>query len=146
MLRIYNKTPILSIGLDKLTLGSVLLFSSQCVLAAQGEVYKTSSLALSQIGNVITGLIFVLLVFVGLVFLLKRVSGVGTTSSGKLQLVDTVTVGVKEKLFLVKVCDEYLLLSLSAGKLEKLQYLGSKAEIQEADNDDFKTQLQQVVS
>ncbi len=73
----------------------------------------TEVVSISQIINLLGGLVIVLLVFFAVVFLLKRLSGLNGVGRGHMKMVDTMHIGTKERLLIIKVTDKHLLLGVS---------------------------------
>ena len=86
-----------------------------------------NAVSVSQIINLLAGLALVLLVFFAVIFLLKRLSGLNGLNKGHIKIVDAMHLSTKERLLIVKVTNEYLLLGLSPQGIHPLHVL----------NDDF---------
>jgi len=91
--------------------------------AADKELGQTIPISSGQILNLITGLILVLVVFFCIAYILRRVSGMGGVSRGNIKIVDSLHLGTKERLVLVKVADTYMLLGVSAGNINPLHVI-----------------------
>lgn len=65
-------------------------------------------------------LILVLGIFMAFVWLLRKSAGLGLTNKGQLAIVSGLSLGVREKLVLVKVGEKQLLLGVTAGRIDKL--------------------------
>ncbi len=94
------------------------------LMAAEPVKSAVEAVSVSQIINLLAGLALVLLVFFAVVFLLKRVSGFHGMNKGHMKMVDTMHLGTKERLLIVRVNNEYLLLGLSPQGIHPLHVLG----------------------
>lgn len=79
--------------------------------------------SVSRVASLVLGLLVVLAVFLLLVLLLKKLSGTRGPGKGNMQLIDTMHLGSKERLVIVRVIDEYLLLGVSAQGINRLEAL-----------------------
>ncbi|MCZ6526953.1 MAG: flagellar biosynthetic protein FliO [Gammaproteobacteria bacterium] len=104
-----------------------LLLFPQLLMAAEPGRSVASAVSVSQIINLLAGLVLVLLVFFAVIFLLKRLSGLNGLNKGHIKIVDAMHLSTKERLLIVKVTNEYLLLGLSPQGIHPLHVL----------NDDF---------
>lgn len=103
------------------TLVLIVLFLFSQSLTAQESVRPVAeAIAFSQIVNLLAGLIVVLLAFFALAFLLKRFSGFNGTNRGYMKIVDSMHLGAKERLLIVKVTDKHLLLGVSPQGIHQL--------------------------
>ncbi len=100
--------------------------------AADAVKPAVEAISFSQIVNLLGGLIFVLMIFFLVVFLLKRVSGFNGLSKGHLQIVDALHLGTKERLLIVRVNKQHLLIATSAQGIQPLHVI--EGELQSAEN------------
>ncbi len=100
-----------------------LLFFPSLLMAAAPARSATEAVSASQIVSLLAGLVLVLMVFFIIVYLLKRVSGLHGMNKGHMKIVDTMHLGTKERLLIVKVTNEYLLLGISAQGIHPLHVL-----------------------
>lgn len=77
------------------------------------------------IGGALVGLLLVLGLILGLAWLLKRMPGVGLglRANDQLRVVSSLSVGTKERLLVVEVGGEQLLVGVSAGSINTLHRL-----------------------
>jgi len=95
-----------------------------------------------QIMNLLLGLVIVILVFLGVVFLLKRLSGFNGVGRGYMKLIDTLPVSTRERLLLVKVVDTYMVLGVSPGRINTLHVLADGIPDETtAQSGDFRAQM-----
>ncbi len=78
---------------------------------------------MSQLLQVLGSLILVLLVFAGLVLLMKRFSALRGVATGHLRIVEALSLGSRDRLLLVQIGDRQLLLGQSPGRLQTLYVL-----------------------
>lgn len=80
-------------------------------------------LSLTHLLQVLGSLILVLLVFVGLVLLMKRFSGLRGMSGGRLRIIEALSLGTRDRLLLVQLGETQLLLGQSPGRIQTLHIL-----------------------
>ena len=85
----------------------------------------------SQIISLFLGLIVVLGIFFLVTYLLKRFTGIKGFDHGHMKIVDAMHLGAKEKLVIVKVLDQHILLGISSQGINKLQELEASSELQQ---------------
>lgn len=76
-----------------------------------------------QVGRMIAGLLFMIVVIVGLAALLRRVNGLQRSLPGAIRVVSVTSVGARERLMLVEVGGRQLLLGAAPGRIETLLVL-----------------------
>jgi len=80
-------------------------------------------LSLTHVLQVSGALILVLLIFAGLVLLMKRFSGLGGVSGEHLRIVEVLSLGTRDRLLLVQLGETQLLLGQSPGRIQTLHVL-----------------------
>jgi flagellar protein FliO/FliZ len=107
--------------LSKYTLyiGLLLLFCSN-INAAEHLATSSEAINLSDYLKVILGLAFVVGLFLVSAFLFKRYGNTSMAGRGQIRLVDGLHLGNRERLVLVELKDKQILLSVTAGKISKL--------------------------
>jgi len=80
-------------------------------------------LAGTNIIQMIGGLIFVLILVFAIAWLLRRVGGVSLTGGGALKVVGGMSMGSRDRVVLLQVGDEQLLLGVSPGRVQTLHVL-----------------------
>jgi flagellar protein FliO/FliZ len=70
--------------------------------------------------QVFGGLLAVLLVFAGLAFLLRRLTGTRASGGGRIRVVDGLMLGARDRLVLVQVGETEILLGLTPGRIQPL--------------------------
>lgn len=110
---------------------SVLALLPATVLAAAPAAAPATSVGVSQFAQVFGALILILGLIFGLGFFAQRLR-LGRGASGRhLRIVDALALGTRERLLLVDVAGERVLLGVAAGRIERLHVLppGAAAEI-----------------
>jgi flagellar protein FliO/FliZ len=104
-------------------LGFVLLKPSVSVGITTDNATTVKTLATGDILNWSIGLVIVLGLFFLLAWLMKKLSGGTVAGSGKMQILGGLSLGMREKIVLLKVGDQQLVLGVSPGRIEKLHVL-----------------------
>ncbi|WP_454255329.1 flagellar biosynthetic protein FliO [Pseudomonas sp. Marseille-Q8238] len=106
---------------------SLLLAAPMSVLADTPAAQVATPLATSNIGGQLVQLLLGLLLVIGLIFVLawvmRRVQQIGPRSGQVIKLVASQALGPRDRLLLVEVGGEQLLLGLSAGRITPLHVL-----------------------
>ena len=106
---------------------SLLLAAPMSVLADTPAAQAATPLATSNIGGQLVQLLLGLLLVIGLIFVLawvmRRVQQIGPRSGQVIKLVASQALGPRDRLLLVEVGGEQLLLGLSAGRITPLHVL-----------------------
>ncbi len=95
-------------------------------------------------------LIIVLAIFAGLIWLLRKVGGFSIAGKNQLAVISGLSLGMREKLVLVKVGEKQLLLGVTPGRVDKLLELEGDSRLfqnqaQSAAIDTFASKLQQAL-
>lgn len=112
-------------------------------LEAQGPV-MVSTVSYTDVLRWMLGLVFVLVIFGGLAWLLRKASGFSINQKSQLAVISGLSLGMREKLVLVKVGEKQLLLGVTPGRVDKLMELEGEARLflEQADDDMFSKKLQ----
>ena len=80
--------------------------------------------------KLVLGLIAVIGLFSALAWLVRRfgISGFAHSSTGELKILETISVGSRERLIIVQVGDDKLLLGITAGQINKLHSMNSNTK------------------
>ena len=113
---------------------SLLLLAPLTALAAEPATKAvTTPLAGSDVGGQLVQLMLGLLLVVGLIFalawLLRRVQQIGPRSNQAIKLVASQALGPRDRLLLVQVGDEQILLGISAGRITPLHVLKEPVQV-----------------
>jgi flagellar protein FliO/FliZ len=113
---------------------SLLLLAPLTVLAAEPVARPVPG---GDIGGQLMQLLFGLLLVIGLIFalawLLRRVQQIGPRGNQAIKLVASQTLGPRDRLLLVQVGGEQILLGISAGRITPLHVLKEPVHLAEAE-------------
>lgn len=114
--------------------------------AVFAEEEKTSLMEPLSIGSmlqVFAGLAAVLLLFGGLVFVLKRMGSFRQNQGGRMHVVDGVSVSARDRILLIQVGDKQVLVGVSPGGISPMTVFDEPViSLQEANENGFAGQLQ----
>lgn len=121
-------------------------------LADETEVQKQSAKVVSyaDVLQWVFALIIVLAIFAFFIWLLRKSGNLSFAGKNQLTIVSGLSLGMREKLVLVKVGDKQLLLGVTPGRVDKLLELEGDSRLfqQQTDSDEsglFGKKLQQVL-
>ena len=80
----------------------------------------------------LVGLGVVVLCIIGLAWLLKRAGGLQSSAHGALRVIDGVALSTRERLVLVQVGEEQVLLGVAPGRVNRLHVLAEPLQTQDA--------------
>lgn len=126
----------------------VIFLSSQPLYAdlvqkSAPEVADTTDLTVSLL-KVVGGLLLVVLAILGSAWLYRRYGNLAPISNDALKVIGGVSMGQKERVVLMQVGEEQILLGVSPGRIQRLHVLQNNIEITAQDNSKdkaFSTQL-----
>ena len=125
----------------------VFFLISDAAIAADSLTVNSEPGSISQILNLVLGLIIVLIIFFCVTFLLKRVSGMNGISSGYMKVIDALHLSARERIVLVKVADIYMLLGISSGGINALHVITEPFPKElESSQSNVKTRFQEMLS
>lgn len=91
-------------------------------------------LAGGSMAQVALGLLFVLSLIIGMAWLLKRVGGFSVAGNGALKILGGLSMGSRERVVLMQVGEEQILIGVSPGRIQTLHVLNKPVRV-----DDKKT-------
>lgn len=102
-------------------------------LLAAGSPVKpiVDPLAGTNVIQMIVGLIFVLILVFAIAWLVRRVGGVSLTGGGALKVISGMSMGSRERVVLLQVGEEQLLLGVSPGRVQTLHVLEKPIEVEQ---------------
>jgi len=110
-----------------------------------------SVLSLATVGQWLVSLLLVLAIFAGLAWLLRRSGTLTRSEKGQLSVIAGLSIGMRERLVLVRVGDKQLLLGVTPGRIDKLLELDGDARlfvgdpIAGAEGETFADKLQRLI-
>jgi len=104
-------------------LGFVLLTPSVSVGFTSNKATAVKTIATGDILNWSIGLVIVLGLFFLLAWVMKKLNGGSISGSGQMQVLGGLSLGMREKIVLLKVGNQQLILGVSPGHIEKLHVL-----------------------
>ena len=96
----------------------------------------------------LAGLGVVVLCIVGLAWLLKRAGGLQASARGALRVIDGVALSTRERLVLVQVGEQQVLLGVAPGRVNAVHVLDQPVQTEttsEAPSESFATRLREVI-
>jgi len=101
----------------------------------------------TDILNLLLGLGMVIAIFLALAWLLKRLSGASVISSGYLKVIDTLHLGTREKVILIKAAGSYIVLGIVPGSIRPLHILTeAPPDTSTGPQPDFKARLRGLLA
>jgi len=112
----------------------VLLFYSVSSLAAENTSVKTikapiDPLSGTNIFQMVAGLLLVLMLVMVIAWMVRRVGGVSLTGGSALSVIGGMSMGARERIVLLQVGEEQILIGVSPGRIQKLHILDKPIEI-----------------
>jgi len=129
----------------------ILLLVSATSFAADAEPASVG-IATADILTVLAGLVLVLAVIVACAWLIKRMGGMHTGSTGTIKVITVMPVGTRERLALVEIGGQQLLLGITAQQITTLHTFDEPVVDTAADlikgknNSEFAQKLHQFMS
>lgn len=113
----------------------ILLINTTSLLALENAKTITTKPAIdplsgSNVFQMVAGLVLVLFLVIAVAWLVKRVGGVTMAGGGALSIVGGMSMGARERVVLIQVGDEQLLIGVSPGRIQKLHVLDKPIDIQ----------------
>lgn len=106
----------------------ILVFIPEDVFAAvetgtDKNMILAEPLAASNIWQMVFGLVLVILIIFALSWLLRRVTGLHSVAGGSLKLIAGLSVGNRERIILIQVGEQQLLIGVAPGRVQTLHVL-----------------------
>jgi len=129
----------------KFSLSALTLFSFNCLgQEAVVEVGKHANANLDAVSMIMSLLMVLVLIFIS-AWVLKKFNVVNKTSTG-MKVITSLPVGTKEKIIVVQIGDEQLLLGVGAQQVTLLKTLEKPLEIATPISTDLSQKLSQFIS
>ncbi len=106
-----------------ITLYGIFLLAPATVICAPSNSQAIKPISTGNILNWSVGLVIVLSIFFLLIWLLKKINTGFVTGSGQLQVIGGLSLGMREKIVVLKAGRKQLILGVSPGKIETLHVL-----------------------
>lgn len=103
----------------------MVLFFPLTGLTAEIPSQVSSTLSAAYFFKLALALVLVLVMFMAFAWMMRRFNGYQSTAKGGLQVITGLNLGTREKLVVIQVGDEQLLLGVTPGKINKLHRLES---------------------
>ncbi len=107
----------------KITFYGLFLLSPVTVLCAPLNQAAVKPISTGNLLNWSAGLVIVLSVFFLMIWLLKKINTGSMTGSGQLRVIGGLSLGMREKIVILKAGRKQLILGVSPGKIETLHVL-----------------------
>ena len=91
-------------------------------------------------------MVFILVLIFGLAWVMKKMQLTQHSQNGLIQVVSSISVGQRDRIALIQVGDEQLLIGLTPGRIEKLHTLKSAVNVDmNKDNQSFGDKFNQLL-
>jgi len=122
--------------LSSIAIAVLLQTTSLSLLAVEPTATKAvkpviDPLSGTNVGQMVVGLFLVLILVFAIAWLLRRVGGVSLTGSGALKVIAGMSMGARDRVVLLQVGDEQLLVGISPGRIQTLHVLDNPIEIEQ---------------
>ncbi|MFK8068226.1 MAG: flagellar biosynthetic protein FliO [Gammaproteobacteria bacterium] len=115
-------------------------------LYAEEENAMVEPLSVGSMLQVLAGLTAVLILFYGLVFVIKRMGGFSAGQGGKMRVIDGVSVGTRDRVLLVQVGEKQVLIGVSTSGISPITVFDQEViTAEEIAENGFAGQLQQQI-
>ncbi|MCK4742487.1 MAG: flagellar biosynthetic protein FliO [Sulfuriflexus sp.] len=105
--------------------------TSYSVLAVDAEIKPiVDPLAGTNVIQMILGLIVVLVLVFAIAWVVRRVGGVSLTGGGALKVISGMSMGSRDRVVLLQVGEEQLLLGVSPGRIQTLHVLENPIKVE----------------
>ena len=84
----------------------------------------------TNVVQMLVGLLFVLVMVIAVAWLLRRVGGVSMGGGGAMSIVGGMSMGARERVVLLQVGEEQILIGVSPGRIQKLHVLENPVDVQ----------------
>ncbi len=98
----------------------------------------------SQLGNLVISLILVVGLIFACIWLIKRLSNLNHATEGQLSTIASLSLGARERIVLVQVGEQQVLIGVAPGRVSKLQTFAEpviEVNSSSASKNDFASQL-----
>ena len=124
------------------------LFSGQSIaVEISSQIPAVDPVSSSYLLKLSISLVFILLLIFGLAWMMKKMQLTQHSQNGLIKIVSAISVGQRDRIALIQVGDEQVLVGLTPGRIEKLHTLKSalKTDLKEVDNQSFGDKFNQLL-
>lgn len=122
------------------------LFFSSSIFAEDKKMPLMEPVSIGSMMQVFVSLAAVLLLFGGIVYVLKRLGGIRTGQGGKMHVLDGVSVGSRDRVLLIQVGEKQVLIGVSPSGISPITVFDEPViSDQEISNNGFSGQLQKQI-
>lgn len=133
----------------KLSIFTLFLFSGQLFAEElSGTIPAVDPLSSTYLLKLTTGLVFIVLLIFALAWLMKKMQLTQHSQHGLIHIVSAISVGHRDRIALIQVGDEQILVGLTPGRMQKLHTLKSCINLQDdnsASQPSFTDKFKQLV-
>lgn len=130
----------------------ILLCVTQIVYAAVGSTQKAADpVSYQHVLNWSLGLVIVLCLIFACLWVMRKTGALPNYSKQNMQVINALSLGMREKLIVVQVGDKQLVLGVTPGRIDKLLVLEGSEQIDQKSNEkktdgDFAAKLKQLMA
>lgn len=129
---------------------TLFIFFSEQLFAEEvaANIPAVDPVSSSYLLKLVFAMVFILLLIFGLVWLMKKMQLTQHSQNGLIQIISAISVGQRDRIALIQVGEEQLLLGLTPGRIEKLHTLKSvvKVDMKKIDNESFGNKFNQLLN
>jgi len=125
------------------------VFSGQLIAAEINTQLPTvDPVSSSYLIKLTLALVFILLLIFGLAWMMKKMQLTQHSQNGLIKIVSAISVGQRDRIALIQVGDEQVLLGLTPGRIDKLHTLKTivNTDLKEVDNQSFGEKFNQLLN
>jgi len=127
----------------------IFLFSQQIfAVELSSNIPPVDPVSSSYLLKLIIAMVFILLLIFGLAWIMKKMQLTQHSNNGLIQIVSAISVGQRDRIALIQVGEEQLLVGLTPGRIETLHMLKSPVKVGEAkqDNQSFSEKFNSLLN
>ncbi|MBU1191918.1 MAG: flagellar biosynthetic protein FliO [Gammaproteobacteria bacterium] len=106
-----------------LSVFSTVVQAAETAVSSKVPALEIEPMATGNLLQMILGLIAVLMLIAGLAWVMRRMGGVTGTTAGSLRILGGLSMGTRERIVLVQVGEQQLLLGVAPGRVQTLHVL-----------------------
>ncbi len=125
------------------------VFSGQLIAAEiNSQLPTVDPVSSSYLIKLTLALVFILLLIFGLAWMMKKMQLTQHSQNGLINIVSAISVGQRDRIALIQVGDEQILLGLTPGRIEKLHTLKTNVntDLKGVDNQSFGDKFNQLLN